>query len=158
VVNDAVRVVSEAAGVDITELMDKNPEVDQEFDRLLAAASEQVGQNAQNMLGQLPEIMQQAIQFMQSLNPGPTDPAQVAMEATKVQADDVERKKMADQAKSAIEQQKINAMVQAKMAEIQAKERINQEDNATAMLISASEIQSGNKTNLSTGTGIGRER
>jgi hypothetical protein len=157
-VNDAVRIVSEAAGVDITELMDKNPEVDQEFDRLLAAASEQVGQNAQNMLGQLPEILQQAIQFMQSLNPGPTDPAQVAMEATKVQADDVERKKMADQAKSAIEQQKINAMVQAKMAEIQAKERINQEDNATAMLISASEIQSGNKTNLSTGTGIGRER
>lgn len=157
-VNDAVRIVSEAAGVDISELMDKNPEVDQEFDRLLAAASEQVGQNAQMMLGQLPPILEEAIKFMQSLNPGPTDPAQVAMEATKVQSADVERKKMADQAKTAIEQQKIDAMMQAKMAEIQAKERINQEDNATAMLISASEISSGNKTNLSTGTGIGRER
>ena len=157
-VNDAVRVVSEAAGVDISELMDKDPEVDQEFDRLLASASEQVGQNAQNMLGQLPDILQQAIQYMQSLNPGPTDPAQVAMEATKVQSADVERKKVADQAKTAIEQQKIDAMMQSKMAEIQAKERINQEDNATAMLISASEIRSGNKSNLTTGTGIGRER
>ena len=156
-VNDAVRLVSEAAGVDITELMDKDPEVDQEFDRLLAAASEQVGQNAQQMLGQIPEILQQAIQYMQSLSPPPTDPAQVAIAATKVQADDVERKKMADQAKSAIEQQKVDAMVQAKMAEIQARERINQEDNATAMLIAASEIRAGGRSNLSTGTGIGRE-
>lgn len=155
-VNDVVQLVSAAAGVDAAELMDKDPEVDQEYDRLLAAASEQVGQNAQNMLGQIPAIMEQAIQYLQSMNPPPTDPAQVAMEAAKIQAQDVERKKMADQAKTAIEQQKIDAMVQAKMAEIQAKERINQEDNATAMLISASEIQSGNKTNLTTGTGIGR--
>jgi hypothetical protein len=94
---------------------------------------------------------------MQSLSPPPTDPTQVAIAATKVQADDVERKKMADQAKSAIEQQKIEVMVQAKMAEIQARERINQEDNATAMLIAASEIRAGGKSNLSTGTGIGRD-
>lgn len=158
-VNEMVNVASQAAGVDVTSLMDpKDPEVDQEFERMLAMASDQVGMMAQRtpLIGGLPQVLQQAIQFMQSMNPGPVDPGQIAMETVKVQQAETQRKAAMDQGKLALEQQKIAANAQAKMADIAAKQKINQEDNETAMLIAASEIEAGNKTNLRTGTGIGK--
>lgn len=160
-VNEVVRVASQASGEDITKLMDpKDPDVDQEFDRVLAMAGEMVGQMAQQnqMIAALPQILQQAIQFMQSMQQKPIDPGQVAMETVKVQQAETQRKSQADQAKLALEQQKIAADSQLKAADIAAKEKINREDNETAMLIAASEIEAGNKTNLKTGVGLGQQR
>lgn len=156
-VNEVVRIGSEAAGVDIALLMDPdNPEIDRQYDRTLAAASDFVNNEAQKQLGSLPEILQQAIQFLQSMNQQPVSPEQVAMMAAQNQQAETQRKTQADQVEAALKQQKIVADQQAKMAEIAAKAEMNREDNQTAMLISASEISAGGKTNLKTGTGIGR--
>ena len=155
-VTETVNFASKAAGMDVSLLMDsKDPEVDQEFDRMLAATSEQINMIAQQTLGGIPPIIQQAIQFMQSLVPKPTDPAQVAMVSAQAQQADVQRKAQADQIKAAIDKQKIDADLAAKTAEIQVREKINQEDNQTAMLIAASEIQAGHRTNIKTGTALG---
>jgi len=156
-VNEVVKIGSEAAGVDISLLMDpENPEIDQEYDRTLAAASDFVNQKAQAQLGALPEILQKAIQFVQSMSQPPVSPEQVAMMAAQNQQAETQRKTQADQVDAALKQQKIVADQQAKMAEIAAKAEMNREDNQTAMLISASEISVGKKSNLKTGTGIGR--
>lgn len=160
-VNEIVAVASAAAGEDITALMDtKDPAVDQEFDRVLAMVSDQVGAMAMQtpLIANLPPIMQQAIQFMQSMAPKPVDPAQVAMATVAAQQAETERKAANDQGRLALDQQKLAADAQTKAADIAAKERINREDNETAMLIAASEIEAGNKTNLKTGTGLGQQR
>ena len=160
-VNEIVRVGSAAAGEDITMLMDsKDPLVDQEFDRTLAMVSDQVGAMAMQtpLIANLPPIMQQAMQFMQSMSPKPVDPAQVAMATVAAQQAETERKAANDQGRLALDQQKLANEAQLKAADIAAKERINREDNETAMLIAASEIEAGNKTNLKTGTGLGQQR
>lgn len=158
-VNQIVDVASAAAGEDITALMDtKDPEVDKEFDRVLAMVSDQVGSMAMQipLISNLPQVMQQAIQFMQSMQPKPVDPGQVAMETLKAQQAETERKSAYDQGRLALDQQKLTSDAQTKAADIAAKERINREDNQTAMLIAASEIEAGNKTNIKTGTGLGK--
>ena len=155
-VTETVRYASQAAGMDVSLLMDsKDPEVDQEFDRMLAATSEQVNAIAEQTLGSIPPVIQQAIQFLQSMSPQPQDPAQVAMVSAQAQQADVQRKAQADQVKAAIDKQKIEADLAAKMADLQIRERINQEDNQTAMLIAASEIEAGHRTNIKTGTALG---
>jgi hypothetical protein len=158
-VNEVVRIASQAAGQDITALMDpKDPLVDQEFDRVLAMASDTVGQIAQSsqLIAALPAVVQQAMQMMAALQNKPMDAGQVAMETLKAQQAETARKAQYDQAKMALEQQKLTNDVQTKAMETAAKERINREDNETAMLIAASEIEAGNKTNLRTGTGLGK--
>ena len=160
-VNEMVRVASEAAGQDITALMDpKDPDVDQEFDRVLAMASDAVNAIAQNtqLIAVLPPVLQQAIQMIQSMQQQPVDPGQVAMATVQAQKAETERRAANDQGRLALDQQKLANDAQLKAAEIAAKERINREDNETAMLIAASEIESGNKTNLKTGTGLGQQR
>ena len=103
----------------------------------------------------MPPVIAQAMQVVQVMQKPPTDPADVAMVSAQAQAQDVARKAQADQVKNAIEQQKVQADLQAKMAELQNRLQINEEDNKTAMLISAAELQSGHNTHLKNGTGIG---
>ena len=152
-VNETVRVASEAAGMDIAKLMDPdNPAVDQEFDRMLAAADLRVEQQAMQQLQAIPEIIKQATQVLQSFQtPPPMDPSQVAMQ---IQTAETQRRAQADQVKAQIEQAKIAATTQMKTAEIQSKEQINREDNQTAMLIAASEIEQGHRTNIKSGTSL----
>lgn len=160
-VNEVVKVASMAAGQDVTMLMDpKDPEIDQAFDQMLAAASDQVAMISQQtpLIANLPAILQQAIQVMQSMQQAPIDPGQVAMATVQAQQAETQRKAAADQGKLALDQQKLAADAQLKANDIAAKERINREDNQTAMLIAASEIEAGNKTNLKTGSGLGHQR
>jgi len=152
-VNETVRVASEAAGMDIAKLMDPdNPAVDQEFDRMLAAADLRVEQQAMQQLQAIPEIIKQATQVLQSFQaPPPMDPSQVAMQ---IQTAETQRRAQSDQVKAQIDQAKIAATTQMKTAEIQSKEQINREDNQTAMLIAASEIEQGHRTNIKSGTSL----
>jgi len=152
-VNETVRVASEAAGMDIAKLMDPdNPAVDQEFDRMLAAADLRVEQQAMQQLQAIPEIIKQATQVLQSFQPPPPmDPSQVAMQ---IQTAETQRRAQADQVRAQIDQAKIAATTQMKTAEIQSKEQINREDNQTAMLIAASEIEQGHRTNIKNGTSL----
>jgi len=152
-VNETVRVASEAAGMDIAKLMDPdNPAVDQEFDRMLAAADMRVEQQAMQQLQAIPEIIKQATQVLQSFQaPPPMDPSQVAMQ---IQTAETQRRAQADQVRAQIDQAKIAATTQMKTAEIQSKEQINREDNQTAMLIAASEIEQGRRTNIKNGASL----
>jgi hypothetical protein len=152
-VNETVRVASEAAGMDIAKLMDPdNPAVDQEFDRMLAAADMRVEQQAMQQLQAIPEIIKQATQVLQSFQaPPPMDPSQVAMQ---IQTAETQRRAQADQVRAQIDQAKIAATTQMKTAEIQSKEQINREDNQTAMLIAASEIEQGHRTNIKNGASL----
>ena len=178
-VGQVVDVATEAAGEDITELQrDANDDEKQEFDKLLAAASQTVSQQAKQTLGSIPQIVEQAIQLLQSFKPPmPQDPSSGLMQA------EIERKANADQARMQIETQKLQmqqqtaaqrlqteiqrlqaelerekmreqaALAKADM-EIEAKLRMNAEDNQTAKQLAALEVQSGEKIALSTGHGI----
>jgi hypothetical protein len=153
-VTETVRIASEAAGHDISALMDpKNPDVDKAFDRMLAAADAHVEAEAARTLASIPQIIQQAIQTMQQYQPQQPDPSQLVIQA---QQAETQRKAMADQSKAQIDQQKIASDTQNKQLDIQAREQMNREDNQTAMLIAASELEAGHRTNLKNGTGISR--
>lgn len=153
-VTETVRIASEAVGQDITALMDpKNPDVDQAFDRMLAAADAHVEAEAARTLSAVPQIIQKAIEMMQQYQPPQPDPTQLAIQA---QQAETQRRAMADQAKAQTDQQKIAADIQNKQLEIQAREQMNREDNQTAMLIAASELEAGHRTNLKNGTGIAK--
>ena len=155
-VTETVEFASEVAGMDVTKLMDsKDPLVDQEFDRMLAATSERVNQVAQQTLGQIPPVVMQAIQFLQSLQPQQPNPTEAAMLSAQAQQAEVQRKTQADQVNAAIQKQKVDADAASKMAEIQSRERINEQDNQTAMLIASAEIEAGHRTNIKTGTALG---
>ena len=186
---------TEAAGVDVSRLMDpKDPEVNQNFDRMLAVASDDVMAAGSSALAQLPPILQQAIQYVQSMQPRPTDPGQVQMQALqqRAQADaqraqldqqrlalqqaenqrdaqldqiKMQERAMEQQTDLAVEQMRVDADAQLqaerqaaedrrKMAELAARQDINSQDNDTALRISSAEILAGNRSGLSTGTGI----
>ena len=151
-VSETVRIASQAAGMDVSKLMDpKNTDIDQEFDRMLASADAHVEAEAQRTLASVPQIIQQAIQLMQQYMPPQPDPTQLAIQA---QQAETQRRAMADQAKNQNDRQKIISDTQNKQLEIQAREQMNREDNQTAMLIAASELEAGHRTNLKNGTGI----
>ena len=77
------------------------------------------------------------------------------MLSARAQQAEVQRKTQADQVNAAIQKQKVDADAAAKMAEIQSRERINEQDNQTAMLIASAEIEAGHRTNIKTGTALG---
>ena len=178
-VTQIVAVTTEAAGTDITELQrDATGMEKQEFDKMLAAASQTVNQQAQQTLGSIPQIVEQAIQLLQTFKPPmPQDPASSLMQA------ELERKANADQAKLQIETQKMQIQQQTQaqriqseiqrlqaelesekmreqaqltrsQMEIQAKLHMNAEDNQTAKQLAALEVESGERIALSTGHGI----
>ena len=155
-VNKTVEVASQAAGMDISNLMDpENPEVDREFDRMLAAADSHVEQSSMQELQAIPAIIQQAMQVLQSMQgQGGMDPAAIAMAQVQAQQAETQRRAQADAQKAQYDQAKLALDSQQKAAELQAKEQMNREDNQTAMLIAASEIEAGHRTNLKTGTGL----
>jgi sRNA-binding protein len=100
----------------------------------------------------IPEIIKQATEILQSFQaPPPMDPSQVAMQ---IQTAETQRRAQADQVRAQIDQAKIAATTQMKAAEIQSKEQINREDNQTAMLIAASEIEQGHRTNIKNGASL----
>jgi hypothetical protein len=178
-VSHMVETTSGAAGIDITKLMkDASKEEKAEFDRMLAAASQSVAQEAQQVLGTIPEIVEQAIKLLQQFAPPmPQDPSTGLMQA------EIERKTAADQAKLQIETQKLQIQQQTEAQrlqteiqrlqaelerekmreqaalakvdmEIEADLRMNAEDNQTAKQLAALEVESGEKIALSTGHGI----
>ena len=114
-VSQVVDIASAAAGMDFTELMDKDEKVSQEVDRTLAMASMKVLQaaNENQTMTQLPQIMQQAMEFVQKNQPPqPTDPSAVAMQ-------EVQRKQAADQAKAQVDQARLQMEQQKSQLEQQ---------------------------------------
>lgn len=160
------QITSKAAGKDMGDIAKiKDKDVSAEMDRTLAAASRRVVQTASQVFQEIPGIVQQALQMIQKLTQGsqqiPTDPnvqAKIASDervktaATQAKSQDTQQTNQSKMQQTVLEQQGDDQRAQA---EIQSREQINSEDNATALDISAAKIETGHSTNLSTGTGIG---
>lgn len=168
--------VCKQAGADVGTLVQfQDPETQMEMDKTLATASTTVMKQAQQTFASIPAVVQRAQQFLQSISPPPPqDPGQTAVQVATIQnqpkvqalqakAQEVQQAAQSDQAKTQAEMQgRMQQTVlqesndnQRTAAELQTKERINQEDNATALEISAAKIETGHGTNLSTGTSLG---
>lgn len=196
----------------------KEPSVRQEMDRTLAAISQKIQPVVEQRFQRLPEVIQRAMQMMQTLKPKPEIPVdpnqqaalqvtqQIETQRTQVKAQTeqakIAAKQQSDQMKMQLEsqkeaqkqqferekvfmnldsQQKIEAVqaandqaqqfrehaarleelrlreeaeLQRSSVEISSRERMNREDNATALTIAAGEVASGEKVGVRTGTGI----
>ena len=123
-VSHMVQVASEAAGMSINELQkDATDEEKKDFDKMLAAASQSVTQDATQTLQSIPEIVEKTIELIQQFQPPPAaDPASQVAQAEiqrKTQSDQV--KGQLDQAKMQIEQAKMQTDQQTKAQELQQK-------------------------------------
>lgn len=111
--------VSNAAGMDITELMSDKIEDNVQLDRLLATATPNVMQNAQQIFGQLPQVIQQAVQRLSQLvqqnQPAGMDPTAQAIMA------ETQRKAQSDQIKAQLEAKRMEIDTQAAAQDIQLK-------------------------------------
>jgi hypothetical protein len=177
-VSHTVSVASEAAGVDVSGLFkDLSKDERKDYDKMLAAASQSVVKEANEVMKSIPPILEECIQYLQSIQPPQQDPANEAAAA------ETQRRAAADQQKMQLEAQKMQAdqaenaqNIQAKIQELQvrlqeakmredredqrtqmevaARMKMNTDDNDTAKRLAALEIASGNKVAVSTGTGI----
>jgi hypothetical protein len=177
-VSHTVKVANEAAGVDISGMFgDLSKEERREYDKMLAAASQSVVKEANQVLKSIPPILEEAIQYLQSIQPPPIDPAKDAAMA------ETQRRAAADQQKTQLETAKLQAQqsetaqeLQAKIQDMQtrlqeqqliedredqrkqmelaARMKMNTDDNDTAKRLAALEIASGERVAVSTGTGI----
>lgn len=159
-------ITSQAAQTDVGDFAKmKDKGVSAEMDRTLAAASRQVIKQAADTLSQIPGVVQQALAMVKQLTSGaqqiPNDPnvqAKIASDEKvktaqiQTQAQTAEQNNQAKLQQTVLQQQGDN---QRTDAEIQARQEINSEDNATALDITAAKVETGHSTNISTGTGIG---
>lgn len=118
-VTQVYEMTSAAAGMPIDQLIDiKDDELTQQFDKVMAIASDQALSMAPTAFGNAPKIIQEAIKFMQQFQPPPPlDPSQVA-------AQEVQRKQGADVQKMQIEQAKLANDQQQQALAAQREERI----------------------------------
>ena len=161
-----VDLVSHAAGADAGKMATiKDKGVSKAMDGALAAASSKAIEGLSTILSKIMPVVQKAQQTAQQFAPKPQpDPTAIAVEQTRQQGQ-AQQGQQDNQAKQALQaaEQKAQLMQtqveqqgdnQRTAAEIQSKEKINADDNATALEISAAKIETGHSTNLSTGTGI----
>lgn len=146
---------NQATGMDIGEAVRDNKSVEdkQSFDRMLAEASNTVSQRAAEAFGDLPPVIEQAVQMLQAMSPQPPqDPAvQAAMAET-------ERRAAADQAKAQLDAQRlqieqqdnqVDAQVQqAKLAaQMQADQMRQQAEDQRASMETQARISMNNADN-----------
>jgi hypothetical protein len=169
-------------GVDVETIMkERDPMAQQELDRLLAQISPKLIKAGSEKFGQYPQILQKALQVQQQYAPPQQDPALAVAEVQKqIEETKVAAKKEETAIKEQGATQREQAKQQSKAAEIQqrlitdkeiaefkerhadarnltdneVRERMNQQDNLTAMTIAAAEIENNENTQLQTGTGI----
>lgn len=189
--------VSGTMGSELGDLMkDMDKETKKELDKTLAAASTVVTEEAGKTFEALPQIIQQAMQLLQQLQPQPQDPkaqadmakiasnekiAQQKMQASaqgsreraqseaqlvqfETQADlqreqtrqtaEDQRSKLREQGQMARTGIQEEAENRRKQADLTTRERINTQDNQTALTIAEAETLSQENVTVETGTGI----
>lgn len=159
-----VELTEHASGQDLGKVLKtfaKDKGIAKEMDKTLAAGSSKVLAKLTQLLSKVMPVIQAAQQTAAKFAPQPqADPTAQAVEKIKgVNATQLEQQKQRGQQaegqqklqETNIEQQGDN---QREQAQIESKEKINSDDNATALEISAAKIETGHSTNLSTGTGI----
>jgi len=150
-------VASEALGKDLGDEM-KGIKDDHEsrraLDRMLAEATQLAVNQGQQQFAQLPQIIQQAQQVLAQFAPKPQiDPRTEAAMAKVNQA--AQSNALDNKTEIETEQMRQAGENQRKMAELQVRKQINDDDNATAATIASAEITSGQRVAMSSGGGSG---
>lgn len=171
---------SEVAKRDISEYMNtKDPEIDQEFDRMMQDANALVLKNSAEYLGQVPAIIQQAQALMQKIAPPPPpmmDPAQATVQVAQMnnqtkqqqlqqqatefaQTQQGNQQKQAAQDAASAEADQLKSQTQLQVATLgsQTKLTTTQMDNATAENIATADIIAGKHSNVTDGERVGKE-
>ena len=113
---------SDAAQVDIGEIQkDATTEEKQSLDKLLATTSQVVTKQSQEAFGQIPQIIEQAIQTLQQMQPPPPQDPSVQIAQQQLQ-----NQQAKDQATAQTQQAKLAQDAQLKQAEIQARSQDTQ--------------------------------
>jgi hypothetical protein len=108
---------SEAAQVDVGEIQkDATTEEKQSLDKLLATTSQIVTKQSQEAFGQIPQIIEQAIQMLQQMQPPPPQDPSVQIAQQQLQ-----NQQAKDQANAQTAQAKLAQDAQLKQADIQAR-------------------------------------
>lgn len=169
-------------GKKIEDLMkQKDPGVQQEIDKLLATISPELVEEANKVFAKLPPIVNAAVEVAKKYAPQPVDPAvQVAQIQERIEDKKLEAKKLEVQqreegstqrtiAKEQSGQQKTEKQLASaeqiaqfkeqhadarNLTDNEVRERMNQQDNLTAMTIASAEIEQDGNTALQTGGGI----
>ena len=165
-------------------IKEKDPMVQKELDRLLAQISPKLIEKGKAQFEKLPPIIEQAMGVAKQYAPQPQDPATAVakiQQETEVQKaaarskdaqlkeqSTTQREAAKQQATTEREKQKVYSAAEiAKFKEQHAdarnqtdneiRERMNQQDNLTAMTIAGAELESAENTDMSTGHGINPE-
>ena len=122
--NQIFETASAAANMDVSELMkDSNVEEKQSFDKMLAAASQTVTQEATQVFEQIPQVIEQAIEVIKQMNPPQQMPADPSLEIAKAET---QRKMQADQVSAQIKQAQLQQDSQLKQAQLQQDSQLKQ--------------------------------
>lgn len=134
--------ISNAAGTDVSQLMSDKVEDNVELDRLIATASQNVMQEAQQTFASLPQIIQQAIQRLSQLaqqnQPAGMDPTVQAIMA------ETQRKAQSDQVKAQLEAKRMEIETQEIAQDIQLKAQkaaVDAQKVQTDQMLKAQKIQ-----------------
>ena len=129
-------VTSEAAGVDVSLLLKDATKAERaEFDRMLAAASQSVINEANSTMEQIPQIIEEMVQFLQSVQPPPPpDPTAEVAQA------EIQRKTQADAAKAQVDAAKIQTE-QAKLQQRQQESAAELQQKLAALQMQIQEAQ-----------------
>jgi hypothetical protein len=179
-IEDAVKKVQPDMTVEQI-MKERDPMVQQELDRLLAQGSPKLIASGAQVFAKLPGVIAKALEVQKQYAQPPQDPATVVaqiQQQTEVQKaaarkeetaikeqGATSREQLKQQAKTSEVQQRIitdKEIAQFKeqhadarnLTDNQVRERMNQQDNLTAMSIAAAEIEEGQNTNLETGSSI----
>lgn len=169
-------------GMSVEKIMkERDPMVQQELDRLLAQDSPKLIASGAQKFAQLPGIIAKALQVQQQYSQPPQDPAtavaqiqrQIESEKNAARKEETAIKEQGATNREQLKQQNKAAEVQQRIAtdkevaefkerhadarnmtDNEVRERMNQQDNLTAMSIAAAEIENNENTNLETGSSI----
>jgi hypothetical protein len=115
---------SAAAQVDIGEIQkDATTEEKQSLDKLLATTSQVVTKQSQEAFGQIPQIIEQAIQMLQQMQPPPPQDPSV-----KIAEQQLQNQQAKDQATAQTQQAKLAQDAQLKQADMQQRSMDKQAD------------------------------
>jgi len=119
--------MSRAAGVEITELMDEDPQIMAEFDRFVAKVTPTIMKEMDKTFAKLPPIITQALQLLQKMSPqqpqDPTAQALAAETARKGQKDQMDAKAADQKVQLSAAELKLQAAKQQQDAEQAAADR-----------------------------------
>lgn len=125
-----VEIANRGLGEDIGEIMQTlgpDTEARRSMDEMLAVAAAAAQQEAQGVLGGLPQIIQQAQQVMQQFAPQPVQDPRVALETQKMQA-----QQQSDAQKLQLEQQRDAREAQREQTEMQIEQQNSAREDARA--------------------------